>query len=140
MLRKVILALAVAGIVDSALGLQAHSAASGAVASHGPFSTFGPVPVAVIGIASYLLLALLAWFRRWGWTLLFAWIGLGFAAYLSYIEAFVLGAWSAYWVISQVLIAALAVLAAVDAGFAIAKKIRGATDAVDQVVTGLRYG
>lgn len=139
-MRKVIFVLALAGIVDSGLALQAHYAASGGVVSHGAFSTLGLVPVAVIGIVGYALLALLAWFRRRGWTLLFAWIGLGFAAYLSYVEAYVLGAWSAYCVISQVLIAAIAVLAAVDAGFAIAKKIRGATDAVDQVVTGLRYG
>jgi uncharacterized membrane protein len=135
MLRKVILALAVLGIVDSALSLQ-----GGGVVSQSPSSAIGPVPVAAIGIAGYLLLALLAWFHRRGWTLLFAWIGLGFAAYFSYVEAYVLGAWSAYCVISQILIAAIAILAAIDAGIAIAKKIRGATDAVDQVVTSLRYG
>ena len=139
-MRKAIFALAVLGIIDSALALQAHFAASGGVVAHNPSSTIGPVPVAVIGIVGYLLLASLGWFRRRAWTLLFAWIGLGFAAYLSYIEEFTLHAWSAYCVISQVLIAAIAVLAAIDAGFAIAKKIRGATDAVDQVVTGLRYG
>jgi uncharacterized membrane protein len=96
--------------------------------------------VAIIGIAGYLLLASLGWFRRWVWTLLFAWIGLGFAAYLSYLEANVLHAWNVYCVISQVLIAAIAILASIDAGITISKKIRGATDAVDQVVTGLRYG
>ena len=139
-MRKIIFALAVAGIVDSALALQAHFGAGGSVVSHSPFSAIGVVPVAVIGVVGYVLLALLAWFHRRGWTLLFAWIGLGFAAYLSYVEAFVLHAWSAYWVISQVLIAAIAVLAAVDAGIAIAQKLRGASDVVEQAVSHLRYG
>jgi hypothetical protein len=43
-------------------------------------------------------------------------------------------------VISQCLIAVIAVLAAIDAGIALAKRVNRATDAVDQVVTGLRYG
>jgi uncharacterized membrane protein len=128
-------ALAVAGIIVSALSL-----ANGSVVADSGFSKIGPVPAAAIGVAGYLLLAVLAWFRRRGWMLLFAWAGLGFAAYLTYIEAFVLRVWSAYCVISQCLIAAIAVLAAIDAGFAIANRIKGATDAVDQVVTGLRYG
>ena len=129
------IALAVAGIIVSALSL-----ANGSVVADSGFSKIGPVPAAAIGVAGYLLLAVLAWFRRRGWMLLFAWTGLGFAAYLTYIEAFVLRAWSAYCVISQCLIAVIAVLAAIDAGFAIANRIKGATDAVDQVVTGLRYG
>jgi uncharacterized membrane protein len=127
--------LAVAGIVVSALSL----ANGGAVAQSG-YSKIGPVTVAALGVVGYLLLAVLAWFRRRGWTLLLAWIGLGFAAYLTYVEAFVLQAWSAYCVISQCLIAVIAVLAAIDAGIALAKRVNRATDAVDQVVTGLRYG
>lgn len=134
-MRKFIVALAVAGIVVSALSL-----ASGGVVTHSGYSKVGPVPVAALGVAGYLLLAVLAWFRRRGWTLLLAWIGLGFAAYLTYVEAVVLQAWSAYCVISQCLIAAVAVLAAIDAGIALAKRVNKATDAVDQVVTGLRYG
>jgi len=129
------IALAVAGIVVSALSL----ANGGAVAQSG-YSKIGPVPVAAVGVVGYLLLAVLSWFRRRGWMLLLAWIGLGFASYLTYVEAFVLRAWSAPCVISQCLIAVIAVLAAIDAGIAIAKRVNRATDAVDQVVTGLRYG
>ena len=129
------IALAVAGIIVSALSLV-----NGGVVTNSGFSEIGPVPAAAVGVAGYLLLAVLAWFRRRGWTLLLAWIGLGFAAYLTYVEAFVLQAWSAYCVISQCLIAAVAVLAAIDAGIALAKRVNKATDAVDQVVTGLRYG
>lgn len=135
-MRKAIFVLALVGAIGSALSLQAN----GGVVTHGAYSTMGPVPVAVIGVVGYVLLALLAWFRRRGWTLLFAWIGLGFAAYLSYVEAFVLRAWSAYCVVSQCVIAAIAILAAIDAGIAIANKIRGASDVVDQAVNQLRYG
>lgn len=134
-MRKFIVALAVAGIIVSALSL-----ANGGVVTHSGYSNIGLVPVAALGVAGYLLLAVLAWFRRRGWTLLLAWIGLGFAAYLTYVEAVVLQAWSAYCVISQCLIAVIAVLAAIDAGIALAKRVNRATDAVDQVVTGLRYG
>ncbi|HET7099797.1 MAG TPA: vitamin K epoxide reductase family protein [Terriglobia bacterium] len=134
-MRKFIVALAVAGIIVSALSL-----ANGGVVTHSGYSNIGLVPVAALGVAGYLLLAVLAWFRRRGWTLLFAWIGLGFAAYLSYVEAFVLRAWSAYCVVSQCVIAVIAILAAVDAGIAIANKIRGASDVVDQAVNQLRYG
>ena len=134
-MRKVIIALAVAGIVVSALSL-----ANGGVVAHSGYSKIGPVPVAAVGVVGYLLLAVLSWFRRRGWMLLLAWIGLGFASYLTYVEAFVLRAWSAPCVISQCLIAVIAVLAAIDAGIAIAKRVNRATDAVDQVVTGLRYG
>lgn len=149
-MKKAILGLAVVGIAVSALALQAHYSAwtqtSGnagwdcELVNHSAFSTIGPIPVAVIGVVGYLLLALLSWFRRRGWTLLFAWIGLGFAAYLSYVEAYALGVWCAWCVVSQCLIAAIAVLAAVDVGIAIARKLSGASNVVDEVVTHLRYG
>lgn len=139
-MRKIIFALAIAGIVDSALAFEAHYAATGSGVGHSTASTIGPVPVAAIGVAGYLLLALAVWFRRRGWTLLFAWIGLGFAAYLSYVEAFVLRVWSAYCIVSQCLIALIAILAAIDTGIAIARKFNGASDVVDQVVNNLRYG
>lgn len=143
-MRKAIFALAVAGIIDSALALQAHYGTNTqwdrSAVGHSALSTFGVVPVAAIGVAGYLLLALLAWFQRRGWTLLCAWIGLGFAAYLSYVEFYVLHAWSADCVISQCIIALIAILAAIDAGIAIAKKFRSASNAVDHVVNNLRYG
>lgn len=146
-LRKIVFALAVAGIVISALALESHYAAAAQPYSnnllvlHSQRSMAGPIPVAVIGIAGYLLVALLAWFRRRGWTLLFAWIGLGYAAYLSYLEAYVLQAWCVYCVISQCLIALIAILAVADVVVAIVRKLNGAaSSAVDQVVNHLRYG
>ncbi|MEO6828487.1 MAG: vitamin K epoxide reductase family protein [Acidobacteriaceae bacterium] len=151
-MRKFILALAVVGIAVSALAWQAHSSAltqpyavnvgwNSGVVNHSQFSMIGPIPVAAIGVGGYLLLALLVWFRRPGWTLLFAWIGLGFAAYLSYLEAYVLQAWDLYCVISQCLIALIAILATIDVVTDAVRKITGkVSNAVDQVVTNIRYG
>lgn len=151
-MRKVIFALAVVGIAVSALAWLAHYSASTqlyepnvgwncGVVNHSRFSMMGAIPMAAIGVGGYLLLALLAWFRRQGWTLLFAWIGLGFAVYLSYLEAYVLRAWCLYCVISQCLIALIAILAVivvVSNGFRqISTRV---SSMVDRIVANLRYG
>lgn len=71
------------------------------------------VPVAVVGIAGYLAIALLAIFRRRWWVVLFALGALAFALYLSSIEAHVLQVWCLYCVISQSIIALIALLSVV---------------------------
>ena len=145
-MRKLIFALAVCGIAVSSLALWAHYSASplpfdGGVFSHSRFSMVGPIPVAAIGVVGFLLLALLAWFRRQGWTLLFAWIGLGFAAYLSYLEIYVLRTGSLYCVIAQCLIASIAILAAIVAVMDVVKRTSTAVSSmVDWIITNLRYG
>lgn len=151
-MRKLIFALAIFGIAVSALALQAHYSASAqpyehsvswnsSVVNHSRFSMIGPIPVAVIGLGGYLLLALLAWFQRRGWACLAAWIGLGFASYLSYLEAYVLQAWSPYCVISQCIIALIAILAIIALVMHVLNRISGkVSSAVDQVVTNVRYG
>lgn len=145
-MRKLTFALAICGIAVSALALQAHYSASalpfdGGVVNHSQFSMLGPIPVAAIGVGGYLLLALLAWFRRPGWTLLFSWIGLGFAAYLSYLEIYVLKAGCLYCVISQCLIALIAILAAVVTVTDVVKRTSSAVSSlVEWIVTSLRYG
>jgi uncharacterized membrane protein len=68
------------------------------------------VPVAAIGIAGYLVIALLALARRRGLLLIATLVGMGFALYLSNIEARVLGVWCVYCVTSQGLIAVLMIL------------------------------
>jgi len=121
-LRIVIFLLAVAGIVVSALAFQVHYSNKVqpcdinarwdcGVVNHSRFSMIGPVPVAAIGIAGYLLIALLALARRRGWTLVFALVGLGYALYLSHIEASLLQVWCLYCVISQGIIALISILA-----------------------------
>jgi vitamin-K-epoxide reductase (warfarin-sensitive) len=124
-LRFAIFLLAVAGIVVSCLAWQVHYSNKVepcdinarwdcGVVNHSRFSMVGPVPVAAIGVAGYLALALLALFRRKRWTLAGAIIGLGYALYLSHIEASLLQVWCLYCVISQCLIALIVLLAAID--------------------------
>lgn len=122
-MRYVIAALAVLGIVVSVLAFQIHYSNAVqpcdinarwdcGIVNHSRYSMVGPVPVAAIGIAGYLVLALLALSRRRFYTLITAIIGLAYALYLSNIEAHVLEVWCLYCVSSQVLIALITLLAA----------------------------
>lgn len=145
-MRKLIVPLAVCGVAVSSLALWAHYSASpmpfaGGVFTHSGFSMAGPVPLAAIGVAGFLLLALLAWFRRQGWALLISWIGLGFAAYLLYLEVHVLRTGPLYCVISQCLIALIAILATVGAVIDVVRRASTTVSGmVDWIVTSLRYG
>jgi len=60
------------------------------------------LPVAVIGIAGYLLLGVLAFRRNYGWMLLLAIPALAFSLYLAHFEASPnkLGVWCIYCAIS----------------------------------------
>ena len=87
-------------------------------ASRHPDDVTGPAPrigfpVATLGIIGYALIALFAFFRQRALTVVFALGGLGFALYLSHIEAHVLEVWCLYCVISQTLIAIITLLAIV---------------------------
>lgn len=122
-MRYVIAALAILGIVVSVLAFQIHYSNAVqpcdinarwdcGIVNHSRYSMIGPVPVAAIGIAGYLLLTILAFLRRRSLTLIAAVIGLGYALYLSNIEAHVLEVWCLYCVSSQILIAIITLLAA----------------------------
>ena len=123
--RFIIFLLAVAGIVVSSLAWQVHYSNKlqpcdinarwdCGIVNHSRYSMIRGVPVAAIGVAGYLLIALLALFRKRRWTLLFSLIGLVFALYLSHIEASVLEVWCLYCVASQAIIALIAILAAIN--------------------------
>jgi len=115
-MRYFILALAVAGIVVSALALPLHYSTStepcdvnahwdcGTV-NHSSFSTIAHVPVAAIGIAGYLVIGCLAFARQRFATFLAAALGFLFALRLSLIEQYGLGVWCLYCAISQAIIA-----------------------------------
>jgi uncharacterized membrane protein len=68
------------------------------------------VPVAVIGIAGYLLLGVLAFRKAYRVMLAATLAGLGFALYLAHIESAVLGVWCIYCVISLGVISLLSLL------------------------------
>jgi uncharacterized membrane protein len=117
-----IVLLAIAGIVVSVLALRVHNSTETApcsinekwdcgIVNHSPYAEVRGVPVADIGIAGYLVIGILAMFRRRGLLLAAALGGMAFALYLTNIEAKVLGVWCLYCVISQGIIAAITLLA-----------------------------
>jgi len=134
-MRFLIALLAVAGIVVSSLALRIHgqdpSAAPpcavtehwdcGAV-NHSRFADFPPksfdeditahkthIPVALLGIVGYALILILALANRLWLTLQAAEIGFSFAAFLAYLEAYVIEKWCIYCVWSLGIITAILV-------------------------------
>jgi vitamin-K-epoxide reductase (warfarin-sensitive) len=120
-MRYLILFLALLGVVDSALALKVHYDTGTepcsinehwdcGIVNHSPFSTIGPIPVAAIGIAGYLLMGALAFVRQRFATFLCASVGFLFAFRLSMIEQYGLGVWCLYCAISQAIIALILLL------------------------------
>lgn len=120
-MRYLIAILALAGIVVSSLALQVHYSTGTepcsinekwdcGIVNHSSYSMFEHVPVAAIGIAGYLALALLALARRRGLLFTATLLALGFALYLTHIEKDILEVWCLYCVISQGIIALLTLL------------------------------
>jgi uncharacterized membrane protein len=132
-MRYLIILLALAGIYDSALALRIHyqdpNAAPpcavtekfdcGAV-NHSRFAVFPPIsfdealdskkihiPVAIFGIVGYALIALAALANRLWLTLQLSEIGFAFAAFLTYMEDYILQKWCIYCIWSQAIIAAI---------------------------------
>jgi vitamin-K-epoxide reductase (warfarin-sensitive) len=119
--RYLISILALAGLVVSWLALRVHYSTESApcsinekwdcgIVNHSPYAVMRGVPVAAIGIAGYLLIALFALAGLRALVLAATLAGMGFALYLTNIEAHVLGVWCMYCVASQVLIAVLLLL------------------------------
>ena len=105
-----IMLVAVAGIAVSSVSLYEHFATSKTsfcdfsesfncdIVNRSAYSTVLGVPVALIGIVGYVLLATLATvYRNQAQTpallLIASAGGMGFALYLTYVEKFVLGVW-----------------------------------------------
>jgi vitamin-K-epoxide reductase (warfarin-sensitive) len=102
--------VAVAGIAVSSVSLYEHFATSTTsfcnfsstfncdLVNRSAYSTVLGVPVALVGIMGYALIAVLATvYRKQAQTpvllLTASVVGLGFALYLAYVEKFVLGVW-----------------------------------------------
>jgi uncharacterized membrane protein len=120
-MRYLIAILAFAGVVVSSLALQVHLSTGTepcsinerwdcGIVNHSSFAVIEHIPVAAIGIAGYLVLALLALVRRRGLLFFAALLGFGFALTLSHIERDILQVWCLYCVISQGIIALLTLL------------------------------
>jgi uncharacterized membrane protein len=132
-MRYLIAILALAGLIDSVLALRIHNEDPskappcavtekfdcGAV-NHGRFSVFPPtsfdedpsskkvhIPVAIFGIIGYGFIAVFALFGKLWITLQLTEIGFFFAAFLSYLEAYVMEKWCIYCLYSMGIITAI---------------------------------
>jgi uncharacterized membrane protein len=121
-MRWVLIMLAVAGIAASALALREHYRTDTSpcsinerwdcgIVNHSPYAMFHGVPVAVIGIAGYLLLGVLAFGKAYPWMLPLVTVAFAFAVHLADVESMVLGVWCVYCVISLGVITLMTVLA-----------------------------
>jgi uncharacterized membrane protein len=111
--RRICMAItvfALAGVVVSSIALYHHYGTSATsycdfgqnfncdIVNRSTYSSVMGIPVALIGLIGYLTLAALATFCRSkietpAMLLIGSTLGLGFALYLTYIEAYVLGVW-----------------------------------------------
>jgi uncharacterized membrane protein len=124
-MKYALVLLATLGIVVSGLALREHYRTEGdspcsinerwdcGIVNHSPYAMvpWTGIPVAVLGIAGYLLMAALAWRLAWRLLLAAALAGLAFSLYLAHIEAHVLGVWCIYCVISLGIISLISFLA-----------------------------
>jgi vitamin-K-epoxide reductase (warfarin-sensitive) len=120
-MRYVLIFLTVLGFIASGLALREHYRTDLSpcsinehwdcgIVNHSPFAVLAGVPVAVIGMAGYVFLALLAVKRAYLLFLGAALIGLSFSLYLAHVEASILGVWCIYCVASLAVISLLTLL------------------------------
>jgi vitamin-K-epoxide reductase (warfarin-sensitive) len=121
-MKYVLILLAALGIVVSSLALREHYRTEGdspcsinerwdcGIVNHSPYAMLAGIPVAVLGIAGYLLMGALAWRRAYRLVLAVAAVGLAFSLYLAHIEKDVLGVWCIYCVISLGMISLITLL------------------------------
>jgi uncharacterized membrane protein len=121
-MKYVLLILAVLGIVVSSLALREHYREYGdspcsinehwdcGVVNHSRYAMIGPIPVATVGIAGYILMAILAFMGAYRLLLVPTLAGLMFSLDLANIEAHILGVWCIYCVISLGLVSTISIL------------------------------
>ena len=121
-MRSIIVVLALAGFLVSSLALRVHYSSdiestiskshwNSSLVNHSSYSVVAGVPVAVLGMAGYAAVGLLAFARLRALTAIFALVGLAYALYLTKIEAQILGVWCVYCVISLTIVVVITFLA-----------------------------
>jgi vitamin-K-epoxide reductase (warfarin-sensitive) len=121
MMRYIIALFALAGVVVSWMALRVHYSTETqpcsinekwdcGIVNHSPYAEVAHVPVAAVGIAGYVLIAILALARRRRLLAGATVIGLAFSLYLTHIEKDVLQVWCLYCVISLGMISAITLL------------------------------
>src|SRR5260370_8776214 len=105
-MKYILITLAVLGIATSSLALREHYRTYGdapcdinerwdcGIVNHSPYAMIRGVPVAMIGIAGYLVLGILALRRAYAVMLAGALAGLAFSPPLAHIQNHVSGFWS----------------------------------------------
>ena len=121
-MKYLLLTLALLGVTVSSLALREHYRAYGdspcsinerwdcGVVNHSRYAMRFGIPVAAIGIAGYILMAVLAYLRSYRLLLVPTFSGLAYSLYLANIEANVLGVWCIYCVISLGIISLMSLL------------------------------
>jgi len=120
-MRYILLVLAALGIVVASMALHERYRTDSSpcsindkwdcgIVNQSPYAMLGPIPVAAIGIAGYLLMGILALFRAYRLLLVAALAGLCFSLYLTNIEAHVLRVWCIYCVTSLGLVSLMTLL------------------------------
>jgi vitamin-K-epoxide reductase (warfarin-sensitive) len=133
-MRYVLVSLTLLGFVASGLALREHYRTDSSpcsinerwdcgIVNHSPFAMLAGVPVAVIGMAGYVLLAALALKRAYRLFLAAALVGLSFSLYLAHVEAHILGVWCVYCVAS---LAAISLLTLLSLGTIVVSRTRTA--------------
>ena len=121
-MKYLLLILAILGVVVSSLALREHYRTYGdapcsinerwdcGVVNHSSYAMLAGIPVAVIGIAGYILMAALAFLRSYRLLLVPTLAGLAFSLHLANIEKNILGVWCVYCVISLGIISLMSLL------------------------------
>jgi uncharacterized membrane protein len=121
-MRYLLFILAVFGLVVSTLALREHYRTYGdspcsinerwdcGVVNHSRYAMLGPIPVATVGMVGYVLMAVLAFLRKYRLLIVPTFAGFAFSLYLANIEKNVLGVWCVYCVISLGIISLMSFL------------------------------
>ncbi len=121
-MKWIFIILALVGVLLSSLALREHYRTDISpcdinekwdcgIVNHSPYAVVGGIPVAVIGIVGYFIIAGLAFGRAYRVLLAAALGGMAFSLYLAHIEASVLGVWCIYCAASLGIISLITLLA-----------------------------